>query len=483
MGDILNKRNKTHHLDPDTDENMIPMFSHDVDGKSRNNKRLLPRRNWCSIREYYPGSTPPPSPPPSEPETESEEEGSPPPVRSRIQRTMSLTRGDIKPGNLIRRLSGRGPPVSYVPPASERQPQSPSDFASPDQDDFLPRPVPRSTTAPSNRSSIDQQGSAPLPRPGAFHRMPTNFSEKAVIKGDVALATRHVNLEHGLDIVLNCEVNQRDPAGTTTPYRLLIPALWYEGSGDVNTLPFRKRSVLSRLGSFRERRRSQIADRQGQGNWGQESMSGSETDEELDERPRRWSFGLTQRRQYRDQTPPSQRELKQFDGHDDDLNFRQSIAERPQQQRRFEDRNQQIGTSANAQASRMQTLAKLTGQHDQVDGSGESLPRRDSLDYHEHITASHPQQQMNGRPQQLQQHPPMRRLSKINRMLGGGADHPHTDANTDDDEEYGDEGRLRKFGLLPFRRTMSQGYYVDSAGAGGADGYADKRRSWRRFFS
>jgi hypothetical protein len=57
MGDILNKRNKIHHLDESTDEDMIPMFTHDVDGKPRNNKRLLPRRNWCSIREYHPGKS------------------------------------------------------------------------------------------------------------------------------------------------------------------------------------------------------------------------------------------------------------------------------------------------------------------------------------------------------------------------------------------------------------------------------------------
>ena len=107
MADILNRRNKTHHLDSDTDEDMIPMFTHDVNGKLRNNKRLLPRRNWCSIREYYPGSTPPPTPPQSEPQTPSDEA---PPPPTRLQRTLSLTRGDIKPGNLIRRLSGRGPP-------------------------------------------------------------------------------------------------------------------------------------------------------------------------------------------------------------------------------------------------------------------------------------------------------------------------------------------------------------------------------------
>lgn len=60
MADIMNKRNKKHYLDKEdksTLEDMIPMFTHDVDGKGRNNKHLLPRRNWCSIREYHPGKS------------------------------------------------------------------------------------------------------------------------------------------------------------------------------------------------------------------------------------------------------------------------------------------------------------------------------------------------------------------------------------------------------------------------------------------
>lgn len=55
LADVLNKRNRLHHFDANTDESMVPIFTHDVDGKARNNKRLLPRRNWCSIREYQPG--------------------------------------------------------------------------------------------------------------------------------------------------------------------------------------------------------------------------------------------------------------------------------------------------------------------------------------------------------------------------------------------------------------------------------------------
>lgn len=55
ISDMLNKRNRVHHMDTNTEEDIIPIFTHDVDGKPRNNKRLLPRRNWCSIRAYQPG--------------------------------------------------------------------------------------------------------------------------------------------------------------------------------------------------------------------------------------------------------------------------------------------------------------------------------------------------------------------------------------------------------------------------------------------
>ncbi|CAK7263018.1 hypothetical protein SEPCBS57363_000354 [Sporothrix epigloea] len=68
MADILNKRNKVHHFDKETDEVMIPMFAHGVDGKPRNNKTLLPHRNWCSIQPYAPGNSPSPTPQQSEQE-------------------------------------------------------------------------------------------------------------------------------------------------------------------------------------------------------------------------------------------------------------------------------------------------------------------------------------------------------------------------------------------------------------------------------
>lgn len=38
-----------------------------------------------------------------------------------------------------------------------------------------------------------------------------------------------MNLEGGLNVTIHSEVNSFDPSGITIPYRLLVPALWYEG--------------------------------------------------------------------------------------------------------------------------------------------------------------------------------------------------------------------------------------------------------------
>lgn len=173
LADLLNKRNKIHHLDDKTDEDMIPIFSHDVTGKPRNNKRLLNRRNWCAIRVYNPDLSPPPTPassnhtltntntaiatppvtrsrsllrrfstskpksptyrqdagPPlsstsffnrqSQAQSQSQEQGQPQPSSRRgstssqrpslITRTLSLTRKDFNPSSLFRRSSTSGP--------------------------------------------------------------------------------------------------------------------------------------------------------------------------------------------------------------------------------------------------------------------------------------------------------------------------------------------------------------------------------------
>ncbi len=226
------------------------------------------------------------------------------------------------------------------------------------------------------------------------------MSENAVARGNpYDEVTDHINLEHGLDIVLNCEVNQKDPAGITVPYRLLIPALFYEGQGDENTTHFRNKSLVSRLTSIRGRNRNSLASRKGQGSYEQgESVtpSDSEGEEEMAQpRPRRWSFGITQRRQYRDQTPPLAREIGE---------------EGTQKGRQYEHRSQQIGKP---QLQPFPIPPKQQRQYNslsvQTPTDEYKLGRGDSVDYHQHIDSSSPEAE-NGYPG--------RRPSKADRMLG-----------------------------------------------------------------
>lgn len=71
------------------------------------------------------------------------------------------------------------------------------------------------------------------PQPGRFHRRPTNINEKAAKRatkqGDDG-AGAFVDLQGGLAITLNMEISPQDPAGITVPYKLLVPALHYEGT-------------------------------------------------------------------------------------------------------------------------------------------------------------------------------------------------------------------------------------------------------------
>jgi hypothetical protein len=256
MADVLNKRNKIHHLDPDTDEDMIPMFEHDVDGSKRNNKHLLPRRNFCVIREYQPGHTPPSSPLPraSEDFGERLDDGRgrdtqyPP---SSMKRTMSLSGA---PGRLVRRLSGsrsKNPPMSLG--QGQGSVRRSSSQGSATGWGKLQRSSSMGAAQDPNHPSFDPRSQ--------FRRRPTNLSvkeaRKAVAKGGAELDggdPTAIDLEGGLDVSLCMEIDQTDPAGKTEPYRLLIPALWYQGPSDPNTAPFHKPTIMERI---RGRRPSQ----------------------------------------------------------------------------------------------------------------------------------------------------------------------------------------------------------------------------------
>ncbi|KAF2426495.1 hypothetical protein EJ08DRAFT_637967 [Tothia fuscella] len=227
VADVLNKRNKVHHLDDETDEDMIPMFPEDVNSKARNNKHLLPRRNWCSIREYAPTDTPPHSPlTPETPEVPVSQR--PPPVT----RTMSLGGGTFAPKNLMRRLSKSGPRNSFssqAPPtqSQEHQPQQPLDYF-------------------NHRDQEQQPSSASHTSDGAALSRPNPFLRRATFNPHANQPTHMVDLSRGLDIRLNVENAQGDPAGTTTEYRLLVPALDYRGAADEG-LPEKPQGKMKKL--------------------------------------------------------------------------------------------------------------------------------------------------------------------------------------------------------------------------------------------
>lgn len=241
MADIINKRNKIHHLDSYTDEDMIGLFTHGVDGKKRNNTHLLPHRNWCSIREYKPESSRSSTPtPPSTPDD-----------GPRLARTLS----DFAPGQLVRRLSGQTRPSarSRAPPVSFRN--NPA-YAAADQDQIAMQSQPQSSFSPdrsepekrsrSRRNSLSslfrrrtstddarleshRSLSPPRTRNSISQGRPSNFHRRPSVLGKKALKQNggFIDLEGGLDICLNVEVSQHDPAGITVPYRLLVPVLRY----------------------------------------------------------------------------------------------------------------------------------------------------------------------------------------------------------------------------------------------------------------
>jgi hypothetical protein len=290
MADIINKRNKIHHLDPYTDEDMIPLFTHDVDGKKRNNTHLLPHRNWCSIREYKPGFTPPVTPSP--------------PITPTDGPRMGRTLSDYAPGQMVRRLSGqqtrpsarsRGPPLSYrnnpaYAAADEEQVghHQPQSSFSPDRSEperptrsrrnslssLFRRRTSADNARPDTAESVPLQGrnSFGHDRPSNFHRRPSILSKKGSKQyGDF------INLEGGLDICLNVEVSQHDPAGITMPYRLLVPALHYvePEAGVVEKERRKSRGIFGAFGGKRKNTTT-IGD---DGN----SVSGSESGSELGE--------------------------------------------------------------------------------------------------------------------------------------------------------------------------------------------------------
>ncbi|KAK4170296.1 hypothetical protein QBC43DRAFT_249591 [Cladorrhinum sp. PSN259] len=345
MADILNKRNKVHHFDKETDEDMIPIFGHGVDGKPRNNKHLLPHRNWCTIRSYVPGHTPDQTPsqstydvaspgaPGRKPSIfrrlsgrsrtstfrgpDSVKDRSRPPISNngfhsyshkgvasaeqvarpsmqstrsgfKLTRTMSGSSVSSRISGLFRRRSkrrtddggingtwgaetdtddggvyddprahntgdgagsglrgGLGGDYNYPPSANSEYAQGDEGYFSvktgAQQREYNPPPrsmsmaltpsgAPRYSQDMGNgsRQSVDSGRLSPKP----FVRVPTGLSLKQLKRRGTNAKEFAVNLEGGLEVTFNVEISPRDPGGSTVPYRLVVPRLWYEYEGE-----------------------------------------------------------------------------------------------------------------------------------------------------------------------------------------------------------------------------------------------------------
>lgn len=319
MADFLNIRNKVHHLNDETDESMIPLFTQDVSGSKRNNKHMMPRRNWCSIRECTQDITPPSTPSNERSPSPAPRRGllrrfstsrgpyradARPPIsmgmrnfsltrgrsstdseRPKTRRSLSLSRRDLIPTNLFRRGSKRRPDDGgingYGAESDEDDPNQQIDMPklrggageesfilssdstrrkrigrnifhdNDNEDPNLDNPQQNNFPHQHYQSQPQlEQEREQMRKP--FHRVPTSLSEKRR-RTDPG---HEINLEGGLDICLNVEVNQKDPAGITVPYRLLVPALRYEDKETSNHYGSHegKGSGLMRLMSFRRGR-------------------------------------------------------------------------------------------------------------------------------------------------------------------------------------------------------------------------------------
>jgi len=355
MSDVLNKRNRVHHLDADTDEDMIPMFDYDVDGRFRKNVHLLPRRNYCTIREYRPGETPPPSPGPEQRPGSSRSQtysgGQPADERDRRfppgsmgGRSRSLTRSNFRPRSLLRRLSGSrtrsdDPPTpltsdqirAYEDAEPVQQPYSVGGHPRRPQNEdgtYFPQVRPSSSSAANPAVRSTSSSAVPVRPISMFHRRPTDLSKKdaakAAAKGGAEANLGYIDLEGGLDVTINMEIDQHDPSGNTVGYRLLVPALFYGGPGDENTTRFKTRraSIMDR---FRGRGRRGSMDSHS----GSSSRSRSPSPEQRYANSRPMSSGN------RAQAPPPPNR----DGADADENPRQYNTRRPSLIDRMRGRN------------------------------------------------------------------------------------------------------------------------------------------------
>ncbi|RKF64175.1 putative metallo-dependent phosphatase [Erysiphe neolycopersici] len=296
--DFLDKKSKVRRIDAETNEDIIPVFTHDVDNIQRNHQRLLNRRNWCSIRQYnfshdqsskyleklttlapqrsrslirrLSGSSSSHKSPKfisSIFENRGKLDTSRPPLsnpkffndgngkevagttslslkssqsfekQSFVGRTLSLTRKDFNPVGLFRRSSRRrshsgelNRQESYTEGDEANEAKSRNINRGPEIKDFYEIPTrSKPVNIAQEKSKITGDTYSPEPYNGMNDfegsKNQSFESTKLSLKQIQNKNQHEINLDGSLDICLNMEINQRDPAGATMPYRLIVPAL------------------------------------------------------------------------------------------------------------------------------------------------------------------------------------------------------------------------------------------------------------------
>ncbi|KKF95908.1 hypothetical protein CFO_g1748 [Ceratocystis platani] len=258
LADVLNKRNKVHHFDKETDESMVPIFTHDVDGNlAEKPKRSLSvsrmfgfgkrkqkkneRDNDADSREVF-----------SDDEYDDDYESSttehlsaPVPRSADAGHSHGVTEAQIQALSPVQYanahtqtgssvLASRKDLTSTLPLTATRGYSHLNDY---DGDDRRP-------PSSRNRGHINETGAGNSRlRGGAASQL----SEAEYRHGEV-LATQgmkrspttfltskqrkqapepEVDLQGALDICLHMEIDPRNPNGQTVPYHLIVPRLFF----------------------------------------------------------------------------------------------------------------------------------------------------------------------------------------------------------------------------------------------------------------
>lgn len=194
IANLLARRNKIHHLNPDTDETLLKLFNKDPGDSNRtanHNQVTMPSRNFAMLTENSPHN---------------------PPRDNAVRPVTATTNGNSHSQSNGSRHGTANGSGHLVPPPTANGNGNGNGTAK---------------SVRSTKSSI---------RPGSRHTK--TDAHRAIHPGEEQCGTHHKAaspLEHGrdndgsLDICIRVEINQHDAEGKTESYGLTVPALTVVG--------------------------------------------------------------------------------------------------------------------------------------------------------------------------------------------------------------------------------------------------------------